>query len=233
MLDVGCGQARLVWILPPASARGPSARRGHTKSLVRRARALALQDAPALFGRPTPAAPSGPRRVRHPVLALRSDVPSRSTAAFACRRRGLKPDTRLTLVCWRGMVENDWTDLPMDAITLGNPSCAKQSKRFLSRPVPAIANRRAARTAADKVLEDAAHDARKIRGTSTEAGAAIASSRHQLQQKMLHASAPRIGAHSGCSPSIAAEKQSIPISVVKLAEENHSVHIAGAAKLPF
>jgi len=50
---------------------------------------------------------------------------------------------------------------------------------------------------------------------------------------MLHASAPRIGAHGDCSPPIAAEKQSIPISVVKLAEENHSLHIAGATKLPF
>jgi len=36
---------------------------------------------------------------------------------------------------------------------------------------------------AGKDLEDAAHDARKIRRTSTEADAAIASSRHQLQQK--------------------------------------------------
>jgi hypothetical protein len=38
------------------------------------------------------------------------------TAAFAHMRRALKPGARVAFVCWRGMAENDWVRLPMDAI---------------------------------------------------------------------------------------------------------------------
>ncbi|MBI1686504.1 class I SAM-dependent methyltransferase [Caulobacter hibisci] len=36
--------------------------------------------------------------------------------AFAHMRKALKPDGRLTFVCWRGTGENDWVRLPLKAI---------------------------------------------------------------------------------------------------------------------
>lgn len=39
------------------------------------------------------------------------------TEAFAHMRRALKPGGRVAFVCWRGVAENDWMRLPVDAMT--------------------------------------------------------------------------------------------------------------------
>ncbi|MGY4461945.1 hypothetical protein ACVWYI_005905 [Bradyrhizobium sp. LB13.1] len=56
-------------------------------------------------------------RVRHPVLAFRSDVLRRSDRGVrAYAPPALRPGGRVAFVCWRGATENDWMRLPMGAI---------------------------------------------------------------------------------------------------------------------
>lgn len=74
----------LVWIWPPTSARGPCARRGHIRTADRQS----AHASAAGYAGPVPGGRHQQRRdargrVRHPVLAFRSDVLRRSDRAFA------------------------------------------------------------------------------------------------------------------------------------------------------
>ena len=118
VLDVGCGAGASSLDLAGRVGAG-----GHvlgvdiSEPLIGRARALAPQDTPALFQVADASSTELPQGA-FDILFSRFGVMffDDPTAAFAHMRRALKPGARVAFVCWRGMAENDWVRLPMDAI---------------------------------------------------------------------------------------------------------------------
>ncbi len=118
MLDVGCGAgASSLDLAARVGAGGQVLGVDISEPLIRRARALAPQDAPALF-RVADASSAELPEGAFDLLFSRFGVMffDDPTAAFAHMRRALKPGARVAFVCWRGMAENDWVRLPMGAI---------------------------------------------------------------------------------------------------------------------
>jgi SAM-dependent methyltransferase len=118
VLDVGCGAG--------ASSRALASRvgaGGHvlgvdiSEPLIGRARALAPQDTPAQFRVADPSSAELPEGA-FDILFSRFGVMffDDPTGAFAHMRRALQPGGRVAFVCWRGVAENDWVRLPMEAI---------------------------------------------------------------------------------------------------------------------
>jgi SAM-dependent methyltransferase len=118
VLDVGCGAGASSLALAARVGAG-----GHvlgvdiSEPLIGRARALAPQDIPVQFRVADAGSAELPERA-FDILFSRFGVMffDDPTAAFAHMRRALKPGARVAFVCWRGMAENDWVRLPMDAI---------------------------------------------------------------------------------------------------------------------
>jgi len=118
VLDIGCGAGASSLALAARVGAG-----GHvlgvdiSEALIGRARALAPQDAPLQF-RVADASSAELPEGAFDILFSRFGVMffDDPTAAFAHMRRALKPGGRVAFVCWRGMAENDWVRLPMDAI---------------------------------------------------------------------------------------------------------------------
>ncbi|MCK1651974.1 methyltransferase domain-containing protein [Bradyrhizobium sp. 149] len=118
VLDIGCGAGASSLALAARVGAG-----GHvlgvdiSEPLIGRARALAPQDIPVQF-RVADAGSAELPEGAFDILFSRFGVMffDDPTAAFAHMRRALKPGARVAFVCWRGMAENDWVRLPMDAI---------------------------------------------------------------------------------------------------------------------
>ncbi|WP_176090997.1 class I SAM-dependent methyltransferase [Burkholderia ambifaria] len=118
VLDVGCGAgASSLDLAARVGVGGQVLGVDISEPLIRRARALAPQDAPALF-RGADASSAELPEGAFDLLFSRFGVMffDDPTAAFAHMRRALKPGARVAFVCWRGMAENDWVRLPMGAI---------------------------------------------------------------------------------------------------------------------
>src|SRR5688572_3293953 len=118
VLDVGCGSGASSLAL--AARVGPGGQVlgvDISETLIGRARALAPQDAPAQFQVADAGSAELPEGA-FDILFSRFGVMffDDPTGAFAHMRRALKPGGRVAFVCWRGIAENDWVRLPMDAI---------------------------------------------------------------------------------------------------------------------
>ena len=118
ILDVGCGAgASSLALTARVGAGGQVLGVDISEPLIGRARALAPQDMPVRFQVADASSVELPDAAfdilfsRFGVLFF--DDP---TAAFAHLRRALRPGGRVAFVCWRGVAENDWVRLPMDAI---------------------------------------------------------------------------------------------------------------------
>ncbi len=118
VLDIGCGAGASSLALAARVGAG-----GHvlgvdiSEALIGRARALAPQDTPVQF-RVADASSAELPEGAFDILFSRFGVMffDDPMAAFAHMRRALKPGGRVAFVCWRGLAENDWVRLPMDAI---------------------------------------------------------------------------------------------------------------------
>src|SRR5579872_7253370 len=118
VLDVGCGAgASSLALAARVGAGGQVLGVDISEPLIDRARRLARQDTPALFQVADASSAELPQGA-FDILFSRFGVMffDDPTAAFAHMRRALKPGARVAFVCWRGMAENDWVRLPMDAI---------------------------------------------------------------------------------------------------------------------
>lgn len=118
VLDVGCGAGTSSLALAArVGAGGQVLGVDISEPLVDRARALAPQDAPALF-RVADASSAELPEGAFDILFSRFGVMffDDPTAAFAHMRRALRPGGRVAFVCWRGAAENDWVRLPLGAI---------------------------------------------------------------------------------------------------------------------
>jgi SAM-dependent methyltransferase len=128
VLDVGCGAGDLALTL--AGRVGPH---GHVLGIDLSAPLLAV--ARRRLAEVTPA--SAPLEFRQADAAALELGPDRDlivsrfgvmffddpAAAFGQLRRNLKPCGRLAVLCWRGLAENAWARIPLDAVIdlLGNP----------------------------------------------------------------------------------------------------------------
>lgn len=118
VLDVGCGAGASSLAL--GALVGPQ---GHvlgldiSEQLIGRARECAPTDAPVSFELADAASAALPEST-FDLLFSRFGVMffDDPTAAFTHMRRAMKPDGRLSFVCWRSAGENDWVRLPMGAI---------------------------------------------------------------------------------------------------------------------
>ncbi|MCK1571592.1 class I SAM-dependent methyltransferase, partial [Bradyrhizobium sp. 174] len=118
VLDVGCGAgASSLALAARVGAGGQVLGVDISEPLIRRARALAAQDTPALF-RVADASSAELPEGAFDILFSRFGVMffDDPTGAFAHMRRALRPGGRVAFVCWRGATENDWMRLPMGAI---------------------------------------------------------------------------------------------------------------------
>ena len=88
-----------------------------SEPLIGRARALAPQDLPVRF-QVADASNADLPEGAFDILFSRFGVMffDDPAAAFAHLRRRLRTGGRVAFVCWRGVAENDWVRLPMDAI---------------------------------------------------------------------------------------------------------------------
>ena len=118
VLDVGCGagassQALAALVGPRGQVLGVDI----SESLIGRARALTAQDMPVVFAVADASSTELPEGA-FDILFSRFGVMffDDPTGAFAHMRRALRPGGRVAFVCWRGVAENDWMQLPMSAI---------------------------------------------------------------------------------------------------------------------
>ena len=118
VLDIGCGAgASSLALAARVGAGGQVLGVDISKPLIRRARALAQQDTPALFQVADASSAELPEGA-FDILFSRFGVMffDDPIAAFAHMRRALRPGGRVAFVCWRGAAENDWVRLPMGAL---------------------------------------------------------------------------------------------------------------------
>ena len=118
VLDVGCGAGASSLALAARVGAG-----GHvlgvdiSEPLIGRARELAPQDTPVLFQVADASNAELPEGA-FDILFSRFGVMffDDPTGAFAHMRHALRPGGRVAFICWRGVAENDWVQLPMGAI---------------------------------------------------------------------------------------------------------------------
>jgi SAM-dependent methyltransferase len=118
ILDVGCGAgASSLALTARVGPEGQVLGVDISEALIGRARALAPQDMPVRFQVADASNAELPEGA-FDILFSRFGVMffDDPTGAFAHLRRALRPRGRVAFVCWRGVAENDWVRLPMDAI---------------------------------------------------------------------------------------------------------------------
>ncbi|WP_372027370.1 class I SAM-dependent methyltransferase [Tistrella mobilis] len=118
VLDVGCGAgASSLDLAARVGARGHVVGVDISEPLIVRARALAPQDTPVVFQVADASSAEWPEG-GFDILFSRFGVMffDDPTRTFMHLRGALKPGGRVAFVCWRGVAENDWVRLPIDAI---------------------------------------------------------------------------------------------------------------------
>ncbi|MGQ8706584.1 class I SAM-dependent methyltransferase [Serratia sp. TSA_198.1] len=118
VLDIGCGAgASSLALAACVGAGGQVLGVDISEPLINRARAITPYDTPALFQ------VADASRVELPegsfdILFSRFGVMffDDPIGAFAHMRRTLRPGGRVAFACWRGVAENDWMRLPINAL---------------------------------------------------------------------------------------------------------------------
>lgn len=126
VLDIGCGSGASSFALASlVGAQGWVLGVDVSESLIERARALAPPDTTARFQVADASSAKLPEGA-FDILFSRFGVMFFDDPAgtFAHMRRALRPGGRVAFVCWRGVAENGWVRLPMDAIKAIVPSTA-------------------------------------------------------------------------------------------------------------
>lgn len=118
VMDVGCGAgASSLALAARVGPRGRVLGVDISTPLIDRAKDLAPADAPVAFQLADAGSAALPQAA-FDLLFSRFGVMffEDPALAFAHMRRALKPEGRLTFVCWRTAAENDWGRLPLSAI---------------------------------------------------------------------------------------------------------------------